>query len=121
MAEIRPTVSWSLTERLIYVKQQARLVVDVDQAIDLGEDTIHRIALTGAAGVPRARSISRTLAERVAMTANYVHDQNIQRFVQMLRVETDPQRRLLIERLLAEERANTPGADVTASPKKPKA
>lgn len=44
------------------------------------------------------------------MTANYVHHQNILRFVQLLRVESDPQKRAVIERLLAEERANAPDA-----------
>jgi hypothetical protein len=55
----------------------------------------------------------------VAMTANFVHEQNIRRFLDMLRAERDPQKRLLLERLLAEERANTPGAGATASPRKP--
>lgn len=53
------------------------------------------------------------------MTANYVHDQNILRFKNMLRQESDSQKRALIERLLTEEQANMPVADPTSSPKEP--
>lgn len=67
-----------------------------------------------------AEPVCRTLTERAAETANYVHDQNILRLVQMLQVGSDPQKRALIERLLAEERANTSGASATAQPRKPK-
>lgn len=41
------------------------------------------------------------------MTDDYVRHQNIQRFEQMLGSESDPLKRLQIERLLAEERART--------------
>ncbi|MGZ3271869.1 MAG: hypothetical protein ACXU71_12960 [Croceibacterium sp.] len=40
-----------------------------------------------------ARSIRRTPTERIAVTADYGHDQNIHRFVQMLRVSTQIARR----------------------------
>jgi hypothetical protein len=117
MAKTPPTVAKALTERLTNVKEQAQPVVDKSQMTGpVGKTSI---ASAGVASLPVSSS-RRTPTERAAVTANYVHDQNIQRFVQMLREESDPHKRAVIERLLAEERANTPSAGVTAGPGKPK-
>jgi hypothetical protein len=40
------------------------------------------------------------------MTATYIRDLNIERYERLLRVETDPDKRERIAKLLAEERAS---------------